>query len=56
MSQRLTIALAEMKAGHISGKLLNEIREIINSLYRGKGVTKKVYKVKKQNGYYIYEF
>ena len=56
MSQRLIIALAEMKAGNISGELLNESREIINSLYRGKGVTKNVFKVKKWNGYYIYEF
>ena len=56
MTQRLTIALAEMKAGNISGKLLNETREIINSVYRGKGITKKVFKVKKQNGHYIYEF
>ena len=47
MNQRLTIALAEMKAGNISGKLLNEIREILNSVYRGKGITKKVFKVKK---------
>ena len=43
MLQGLPIALAQVKAGNISEKLLNEIREIIYSLYRAKEITKKVY-------------
>ena len=42
MIQRLPIALAQVKAGNTSQKLLNEIRQIINSLYRSKVITKKV--------------
>ena len=42
MIQRLPIALAQVKAGNTSQKLLNEIRQIINSLYRSKEITKKV--------------
>ena len=64
MLQRLPIALAQVKAGDISENLLNEIRQIIYSLYREKEVTKKVSiqrynefnKVIKQNGYYVYKF
>ena len=37
------IALAQEKAGNTSANLLNEIRQIIYSLYREKEVTKKVY-------------
>ena len=59
MLQKLPIALALLKAGNTPENLQNEIRQIIYSLYRTKGITKKVYnefnKVKKQNGYYIYE-
>ena len=33
MIQRLQIALAQVKAGDISENLLNEIRQIIYSLY-----------------------
>ena len=40
---RLTIALAQVKASHTSENLLNEIRQIIYSLYREKEVTKKLY-------------
>ena len=60
MLERLPIALAQLKAGNTSENLLNEIRQIIYSLYRAKDFTKKVYKnimnSVKQNGYYIYEF
>ena len=41
MLQRLPIALAQVKAGNTSEKLLNEIRQIIYSLYGEKEVTKK---------------
>ena len=34
--QKLTIALAQVKAGNTSENLLNEIRQIIYSLYRQK--------------------
>ena len=64
MLQRLPIALAQVKAGDISENLVNEIRQIIYSLYREKEVTKKVSiqrynefnKVIKPNGYYVYKF
>ena len=36
MLQRLPIALAQVKAGNKSENLLNQIRQIINSLYRAK--------------------
>ena len=44
MLQRLPIALAWTKAGNTSENVLNEIRQIIYSLYWAKEVTKKVYK------------
>ena len=44
MLQGLPIALAQVKTGSASENLLNEIRQIIYSLYRGKEITKKVYK------------
>ena len=43
MLQRLPIALAQVKAGNNSGNLLNEIRQIIYSLYQSKEIAKKVY-------------
>ena len=43
MLQKLPIALAQVKAGNTSENLLNEIREIIYSLYRAKEITKIVY-------------
>ena len=43
MLQRLPIALAQVKAGNNSESLLNEIRQIIYSLYQSKQITKKVY-------------
>ena len=42
MLQRLTIALAQVKAGNTSESLLNEIRQIIYSLHWAKEVTKNV--------------
>ena len=41
--QRLPIALAQVKLGNSSESLLNEIREIVYSLYQSKQITKKVY-------------
>ena len=61
MLQRLSIALAQVKAGNTSENILNEMRQIIYSLYRAKEITENVQqcnefnKVIKQNGYYIYE-
>ena len=43
MLPRLPITLAQVKAGNISENLLNEIRQIIYSLYRANEITKKVY-------------
>ena len=48
MLQRLPIALAQVKACNTSESLIDEIRQMIYSLYREK-------KVIKQNGYYNYE-
>ena len=43
MPQRLPIAVVQVKAGNTSENLLNEIRQIIYSLYWEKDVTEKVY-------------
>ena len=43
MLQRLPIALAQVKASNNSENLLNEIKQIIYSLYQSKEITKKVY-------------
>ena len=43
MLKRLPIALAQVKAGNNSESLLNEIGQIVYSLYRSKEITKKVY-------------
>ena len=43
MIQRLPIAFARVKVGNTSENLLNEIRQIIHSLYQAKKITKKVY-------------
>ena len=43
MLQRLPIAIAEVKAGNTSEDLLNEIRQIIYSLYRPKEITQTAY-------------
>ena len=43
MLQRLQIVLAHVKSGNTSENLLNEIRQIIYSLYQAKQITRKVY-------------
>ena len=43
MLNRLPILLTQMQAGNNSIKLKNELRQIIYSLYRSKGLTKTVY-------------
>ena len=43
MLQRLPTALAQVKAGNNSENSLNEVRQIIYSLYQAKEITKKVY-------------
>ena len=43
MLQRLPISLAQIKAGNNSQSLLNEIWQIVSSLYQSKEITKKVY-------------
>ena len=59
MLQRLPISLAQVKAGNNSKSLLNEIKQIVHSLYRSKEITKKVYNNISQynykNGYYIHD-
>ena len=44
MLQRLPIALVQVKASNNSENLLNEIKQIVYSLYQSKEITKKVYK------------
>ena len=41
--QRLSIALAQVKAGNTSENFLNEIKKYIYSLYETKEIAKKVY-------------
>ena len=41
--QRLPVSLTKVKAGNNSESLLNEIRQIVCSLYQSKQITKKVY-------------
>ena len=43
MLQRLPVAPVQVKAGSNSESLLNEIRQIVYSLYQSKEITKKVY-------------
>ena len=43
MLQRSPIALAQVKAINNPESLLNEIRQIVYSLYQSKRITKKVY-------------
>ena len=45
MLQRLPTALAQVKAGNISEKLLNEIKQFIYSLYCAKEITKKYIRI-----------
>ena len=62
MLQRLPITFAQSKADNISGKLLNEICQIIYSFYREFNIYiyiqkyNEFNKIIKQSGYYIYEF
>ena len=41
MLQILQVSLAQVKAGNNSESLLNEIRQIVYSLYQSKQITKK---------------
>ena len=43
MLQKLPIAFPQVKAGNNSESLLNEIRQIVYSLYQSKQITKKVH-------------
>ena len=43
MFQRLPIALSQLEAGNDSESLLNEIRQIVYSLYQSKEITKNIY-------------
>ena len=43
MLQRLPIVFTHVKAGNNSESLLNEIKQIVYSLYQSKEITKKVY-------------
>ena len=43
MLQRFAIALAQVKAGNNSKTVLNEMRQIVCSLYQSKEITKKAY-------------
>ena len=44
MLNKLPITLAQLKAGNNSGKLKNEIRQLLYYLYRSKKLTKQIYK------------
>ena len=44
MLSRLTISLAQLKAGNNSQKLKNETRQLLYSLYRSKKLRKTIYK------------
>ena len=43
MLSRLPITLAQLKPGNNSEKLINEIRQLLYSLYRSKKLTKAIY-------------
>ena len=43
MLSRLPITLAQLKAGNNSQKLINEIRQLLYSLYGSKKLTKAIY-------------
>ena len=42
MLQRLPVALARVKAGNTSENLLNEIRQVIYSLYQAKEIKRYI--------------
>ena len=44
MLSRLSITLAQLKAGNNSGKLNNKIRQLLYSLYRSKKLSQNIYK------------
>ena len=44
MHSRLPITLAQLNTGNNSEKLTNEIRKLLQSLYRSKKLTKQLYK------------
>ena len=44
MLSRLTISLAQLKAGNNSEKLENEIRQLLYCLYRSKKLAKQIHK------------
>ena len=44
MLSRLPISLAQLEAGNNSGKLKNEIRQLLYSLYRSKELSKTIHK------------
>ena len=56
MLQRIPIALTQVKTGNTSENLLDEIRQIIYSLYQANQITKKLYnnKMNSINEYNIY--
>ena len=43
MLSRLPITLAQLKAGNNFEKLINEIRQLLHSLYRSKNLSKRIY-------------
>ena len=43
MLSRLTNTLAQLKAGNNSGKLKNEIKQLLYSLFRSKNLTNTIY-------------
>ena len=43
MHSKLPIALAQLRTGNNSQKLINEIRELLCSLHRSKKLTKTIY-------------
>ena len=45
MLQKLPIPLTQVKAGNTTESLLNEIKQIIHSLYEAKEITKRVYTI-----------
>ena len=55
MLQRLPIALAQVEAGKISESLLNEIRQIVYSLYQSKQITKKSIQYHNQINFIAYK-
>ena len=59
MLSRLPITLSQLKAGNNSQKLINEIRQLLYSLFRSKKLTKTIYNhlinAIYQNGNNLYE-